>query len=202
MGKQTKHGALDAYFARRADGGPVFLINTNIAGNIRQTATEWRDTHATNFVRSDVAELRIITPQYAVVCARVENPASGEEWRLAEFAGKVAEGMNLGAAAKTPTALHGDRDRIEELIGKVAVLESVSFLDRPNPKDARYGLNDPSLKIAALDKAGKTLASVSIGARSGPRRFATSDHLNALFQINAADTTVFNKHAVDLASRP
>ena len=51
------------------------------------------------------------------------------EWRLAEYSGPVAEGMNLGAAAKMPNALRADRDRVEALIGRLSSLQTLAILD-------------------------------------------------------------------------
>ncbi|MCL6556773.1 MAG: 50S ribosome-binding GTPase, partial [Burkholderiales bacterium] len=122
FGQQMEVGATTRYFARRPEGGPIFTINDNLPREARRFAGEWRDRRVTDFVRSDVEQLRLISPQRAVVCVKVGKDG-GVHWRLAEYAGRVAEAMDLGAAARLPTAQLADRDRVEELLGKLATLE-------------------------------------------------------------------------------
>ena len=53
----------------------------------------------------------------------------------------------------------------------------------------------------AIDKAGKTLATVSLGHRTGDRIYATGPHLGGVFLIPAADTERFRASSRDLAAR-
>jgi hypothetical protein len=200
IGHKTTEGALTRYFARKPGTGPVFTINDNLPRDAEQAPGEWRERHATDFNRNDVAELRLISPGRTVVCAK---PAKGDsdEWGVAEFSGPVAEGMNLAAAARMPSAQHGDRDRINDLLAHLGTLEAKAFMDGAKPGDSRFGLARPALKIVALDKAGKTLASVSLGRRAGDRVYATSPHLRSVFQIPANDTDRFHVTARDLTAR-
>lgn len=200
LGRKTETGALTRYFARRAGPGPVFTVNDNLPQEAQRRPAEWRERHVTDFVRADVAELRLISPSRTVVCAKNEGP-SGDEWRLAEFAGPVAEGMNLGAAARMPTALRADRDRVDGLLAHLATLEVAAFLDGASPKGPRFGLSHPQMKVVALDKAGNALASVSFGALSGARRSAVGSHLDGVFLVSESDVAKFRVASRDLAAR-
>jgi hypothetical protein len=195
----TKHevGAVTRTFAHHPGPGPVFTINDNLPDDAQRPPEEWRERHAADFERADVAELRLITPARTVVCAKKDT---GDDWTLAEFAGAVAEGMNLGAAARLPNALHANRDRVDELVSHLATLEAKTFLEGARPSEPRVGLAKPSLKVVALDKAGKTLASVSFGAAQGEQRFATSSHLDGVYLVPAPDAARFRATSRDLQS--
>jgi hypothetical protein len=196
--KQT--GGLSRYYAHRPGTGPLFTINANLPGEAERAATEWRERHLVDFDRTEVAELRLISAQRTVVCVRTDR-TNGDEWRLAEFLGPVAEGMNVGAAAKLPTAQRADRDLVQDLLAHLATLQATTFLDRISPDDPHFELARPALKIVALDKTGKILASVALGALHGSGRYATSPHLGALCIVPAADAERFQVRAENLAAR-
>jgi hypothetical protein len=200
IGRKTTEGALTRYYARKPGDGPMFTINDNLPRDTAQPPAEWRERHATDFDRNDAAELRLIAPGRTVVCAKPVKEDSND-WGVAEFAGPVAEGMNLAAAARMPSALHADRDRVNDLLAHLGTLEAKAFLDGAKLTDPRFGLAHPSLKIVALDKAGKTLATVSLGQRVGDRVYATGPHLGCVFQVSAADAERFRVTGRDLASR-
>jgi hypothetical protein len=200
LGHKTIEGALTRYFARKPGSGPVFTINDNLPRDAAQPPGQWREHHVTDFTRADVVELRLIGKSRSVVCAKSLKPDS-DDWGVAEFAGPVAESMNLAAAARMPTALHADRDRVNDLLAHLGTLEAKAFLDGAKVKDPRFGLIHPDLKIVAIDKAGKTLASVSLGHPMGDRLYATGPHLGGVFLIPAADTDRFRASSRDLASR-
>src|SRR5207249_1275656 len=119
------YGALSGYYACRPGGGPIYVINGNLAMETKRPAAEWRDKRLADFHKQDVAELRLIMQDRTVVCSKKENG----DWGLAEFHGKVAEGMNLAAAAKMPSALRGDSEKIDGLLSHLATLETVRFID-------------------------------------------------------------------------
>jgi hypothetical protein len=200
LGRKTTEGALTRYFARKPGAGPVFTINDNLPRDAQQAPQEWRERHATDFTRADVAELRLISPGRTVVCAKKEN-SDTDEWGVAEFSGPVAEGMNLAAAARMASAQRADRDRVNDLLAHLGTLEAKAFLDGAKAGDPRFGLARPSLKVVALDKAGKTLASISFGSRAGDRVDATGPHLGGVFQVPASDIDRFRIPARDLAAR-
>jgi hypothetical protein len=200
LGHKTTEGALTRYFARKPGSGPVFTINDNLPRDAEQPPEQWREKHVTDFTRADVAELRLIGPSRTVVCAKKTDPNS-DDWGVAEFAGKVAEGMNLAAAARMPSAMRADRDRVSDLLAHLGTLEAKSFVDGAKASDPKFGLAHPSLKIVAIDKAGKTLASVSLGARTGDHLYATGPHLAGIFLVLVADTDRFRVASRDLASR-
>jgi hypothetical protein len=201
LGSKTVEGALTRWYACRPGTGPIFTINDNLPGDVQRTVSEWRERHVTDFAREDVAELRLLTPQRTVVCAKGEDQKRGAEWRLAEYNGPVAEGMRLGAAARMPGALRADPDRVEDLIGRLATLQAGAFLDGARPNAPRFGLTRPALKVTALDRNGRALASVSFGARQGTDCFATNSHLGDLFLVPAADVERFRVRAENLAAR-
>ena len=120
---------------------------------------------------------------------------------MAEYTGKVAEGMNLAAAARMPSALRADRDRVNDLLAHLGTLEAKAFLDGAKVSDPKFGLAHPDLKIIAMDKAGKTLASVFLGGRAGDRLYATGPHLSGVFLVPAADSDRFRVSSRDLAAR-
>jgi Domain of unknown function (DUF4340) len=200
LGHKTTEGALTRYFARKPGSGPVFTINDNLPRDAEQPPEQWREKHVTDFTRADVAELRLIGPSRTLVCAKKTDPNS-DDWGVAEFAGKVAEGMNLAAAARMPSAMRADRDRVTDLLAHLGTLEAKSFVDGAKPSYPKFGMTHPALKIVAIDKAGKTLASVSLGARAGDRLYAASPHLGGVFLILAADTDRFRVTSRDLAAR-
>jgi hypothetical protein len=204
FGRKTEAGALSRYYARRPGSGPIFTINDNLPREARQPPGEWRERHVTDFVGADVAELRLISPHRTIVCAKREKEGATEgpeEWGLAEFAGKVSEGMNLAAAARLPAAWLADRDRVEDLLSRLGMLEAKAFLDGSGPGEPRFGLRTPELKIVAIGLAGQTLASVALGARLGDSRYATSPHLGGVFLVPASDGDRFRVGSRDLATR-
>lgn len=200
LGRKTIEGALTRYFALKAESGPVFTINDNLPRDAQQPPDQWRERHVTDFTRADVVEVRLIGPHGTVVCASKPDPNSGD-WGVAEFAGKVAEGMNLAAAARMPSAMSAERDRVSDLLAHLNTLEAKSFLDGAKVGDPKFGLSHPDLKIVAIDKAGKTLATFSLGARVGNMIYATGPHLGGVFLVPAADTDRFRVTARDLAAR-
>ena len=200
IGRKTIEGALTRYYARKPGAGPVFTINDNLPRAAEQPPQEWRERHATDFTRGDAAELRLIAPGRTVVCAKREK-SDTDDWGVAEFSGPVAEGMNLGAAARMPSAQRADRDRVNDLLAHLGTLEVKAFMDGAKVNDPRFGLARPALKIVALDKAGQALASVSLGGRTGDRLYATSPHLGGVFQLPVSDTERFHVSARDLAAR-
>jgi Domain of unknown function (DUF4340) len=200
LGRKIETGATTRYYARRPGPGPIFTINDNLPRDAQRAPEEWRERHVTDFTRADVTELRLISPARTVVCVKLEGP-NGDEWHLAEYSGRVSEAMNLGAAARLPTAQRADRDRVEDLLAHLGTLEVKSFLDGASPSDPRFGLTHPALKVVALDKAGEPLASVSLGHASGANRYATSPHLDGVFLVLATDTQRFRVGAGDLAAR-
>jgi hypothetical protein len=200
LGRKTEAGATTRYFARRPGPGPVFTINDNLSRDAQRAPEEWRERHVTDFTRADVTELRLISPARTVVCVRNEGP-NGDDWRLAEFSGRVAEAMNLGAAARLPTAQRADRDRVEDLLAHLGTLEAKSFLDGAGASDPRFGLAHPELKIVAIDKSGQSIASVSLGALHGSQRYATGPHLGGVFLVLDSETQRFHVGAGDLAAR-
>jgi hypothetical protein len=200
LGRKTIEGALTRYFARKPGSGPVFTINDNLPRDAAQPPDPWRERHVTDFTRADVVELRLIGKNRSVVCAKSLKP-DNDDWGVAEYAGPVAESMNLAAAARMPTALHADRDRVGDLLAHFGTLEAKAFVDGAKVNDPRFGLTHPDLKIVAIDKAGKTLATVSLGHRTGDRIYATGPHLGGVFLIPAADTERFRASSRDLAAR-
>jgi hypothetical protein len=200
IGKKTTEAALTRWYACLQGSAPIFTINDNLPGDAQKSFSEWRDRHAADFTRGDVVELRLISPRQTVVIVKTES-AKGDEWRLAEFSGPVAEGMNLGAAARTPTAARADRDRVEGLLQHLSALEANAFLDRVTPGDPRFGLTPPALKVVAMDKAGKTMAAVAFGARHGRDVYATTPHLGVVFLVSASDMEPFRARAENLAAR-
>lgn len=200
LGRKTEAGATTRYFARRPGPGPVFTINDNLSRDAQRAAEEWRERHVTDFTRADVTELRLVSPVRTVVCVRKEGP-NGDDWRLAEFSGRVAEAMNLGAAARLPTAQRADRDRVEDLLAHLGTLEAKSFLDGAAASDPRFGLAHPELKIVAIDKTGQSIASISLGALRGSQRYATGPHLGGVFLVLDSETQRFHVGAGDLAAR-
>jgi Domain of unknown function (DUF4340) len=200
LGRKTEAGATTRYFARRPGPGPVFTINDNLSRDAQRAPEEWRERHVTDFTRADVTELRLVSPARTVVCVRNEGP-NGDDWRLAEFSGRVAEAMNLGAAARLPTAQRADRDRVEDLLAHLGTLEAKSFLDGAAASDPRFGLAHPELKIVAIDKTGQRIASVSLGSLHGSQRYATGPHLDGVFLVLDSETQRFHVGAGDLAAR-
>jgi hypothetical protein len=197
IGARTTDGALTRNYARRPSGGPVFTINDNLARDVDRAPETWREHHVVDFNRNDAAELRLITSSATVTCAKQE----GGDWGVAEFRGPVVENMDLGAAARMATAVKGDRDRIEQLLGSLGTLEAKSFISAGKSTDGRFGLNKPSLKVVVLDKGKKPLATVSFGARNGPLLFATGPHIGGVFAVGASDVEKFHRTASDLAAR-
>jgi hypothetical protein len=200
LGRKTVEGALPRYFARQPGTGPVFTINENLPRDVAEKPEAWRERHVTDFVRADVAELRLISPDRTVVCAR-RGTANNSNWGVAEFVGHVAEGMNLGAAARMPSEQPANRDRVEDLVAHLGTLEAAAFLDNLNPGEHRFGLTPAALKVVAMDKDGKLLATVSFGARSGGRCYATSSYLGGLYLIQDSDVNRFRLALKELAAR-
>ena len=100
-----------------------------------------------------------------------------------------------------PSALRADRDRVNDLLAHLGTLEAKAFLDGAKVSDPKFGLAHPELKIIAMDKAGKTLASVFLGRRAGDRLYATGPHLGGVFLMLAADIERFRASSRDLAAR-
>jgi hypothetical protein len=200
IGRKTVEGALPRYFARQPGAGPIFTINDNLPRDAQQPPEEWRERHVTDFARADVKELRLISPTRTVVCAKKQDPNSND-WGVAEFAGRVAEGMNLAAAARMPAAQRADRDRVEELLAHLGTLDAKAFLDGATPGEPRFGLTPPNLKVVALNEAGKPVAAVSFGARVKDRCYAAGPHLDGVFMVTASDTSRFRVSARDLSAR-
>jgi len=102
-----------------------------------------------------------------------------------------------------PTAVRADQDRVDDLVAHLATLEATTFLDGARPSTPSLGLAPPVLKVVALDKDGKTLASVSLGKRSGASRYATSPHLDvgSVVLVRASDTDRFQARTDNLAAR-
>jgi hypothetical protein len=200
FGKKVESGGLTRYCACRPGVGPVVTINANLPQDAQEPPSNWRERHVVDFTRADVAELRLISPHQTVVCVQQEG-TNGTEWRLAEYAGVVAEGMNLGAAARMPSALRADNDRVDDLLAHLSTLEVSGFLADAASGAARYGLTIPVLKVVALDKQEHTLASIAFGASQGTDVYAASPHLGGVFRVRAADEARFRVHAEDLAAR-
>lgn len=202
LGKKTTEGALTRWYACRPGTGPIFTINDNLSGEVKKNVSDWRERHLADFERNDVAELRLIQPAYTVVCAQAESEKTKErEWRLAQFSGPVAEGMSLGAAAKMPTAVRADPDRVSDLIGRLATLQAVAFVDTAKKTDSSVGLARPWLKVVALSANNKVIASVSLGSKKGTECFANSPHLDGAVRVPLSDANRFKVQYEDLAAR-
>jgi hypothetical protein len=200
IGRQIEVGATRRAYARAPGSGPVFTINDNLPQDASRPPEAWRDRRVTDFVRADAAELRLISPARTVIAAKVEGE-NGAEWRLAEFAGSVAEGMDLAAAARLPTAMRADRDRVEDLLAKLSILEARSFLDGASPSEVRFGLARPEMKVVVLDREGQTIAELSLGKREREERYATGPHLGGVFRVPVGETERFHVAARDLSAR-
>jgi hypothetical protein len=200
LGRSTVDGALTRWFARLPGNSPVFTINDNLPRDAQQQPEGWRDRHATDFARADVAEVRLIRPEQTIVCARVED-AGGTRWQMATFSGPVAEGMNLGAAAKMPTAPRADSDRVDQLLAHLGTIDAKRFVEGARAADRRFGLARPTLKVVAFDGSAKVVASVTFGSAVGEQRYATGPHLGGVFLVAAADARRFVVRPDELTAR-
>lgn len=197
IGGRTADGSLTRYFARSSAGGPVFTINENLPGDVQTSPDTWRERHAVDFEKADVAEIRLISPQRSIEIAK--QPDTGQ-WHEAEYLGRVSEAMNLAASARMPGAQQADADRVGDLLGRLATLQASAFAKGASP--AAIGLSSPQLKVVLLDKDSKPLASVSFGASHGSQVYATSPHLGGVFLVPASDAGRFRIGLDALASAP
>jgi len=100
-----------------------------------------------------------------------------------------------------PNALRADHDQMDKLIGRLATLQASAFLDGVRANEPHFGLAVPRLKVVALDRNSRAVASVSFGAGRGPDYYATCRYLGTPFLISAIEVEPFRARAENLAAR-
>ncbi len=148
FGRRTSVG----YYAHDPSRAQVFLVDSTVVNELRVDAMALRNKRVTKFesYRADYVSLQY--PDTLIVCEK----DSASQWRMT-----------------APDAAKAKSWKVSNVIGALADLQTVAFIDENKTELTLYGLDKPRAAILVKEK-GAELAHVLIGKAKGDRVYVKS----------------------------
>ena len=126
LGKRVSDQRLKLWYGRVLGRPQVFIVEQFLTESLDVPLTQLRYKRVFEFDRTGVDRVRLAYPDSAITCAK----DSAGAWEVVTPSGRIADAG------------------VDDLIDRVHNLVVAEFLDRADESPARYGLDDPALKIS------------------------------------------------------
>ena len=126
LGKRASDQRLKLWYGRVLDRPQVFIVEQFLTESLDVPLTQLRYKRVFEFDKTGIDRVRLTYPDSAITCAR----DSAGAWDVVTPSGRIADAG------------------VDDLIDRVHNLVAAEFLDRADGSPARYGLDDPALKIS------------------------------------------------------